>query len=72
MGEKMQNQNLLTVYQFCAAYPAFKIGGMRAWIFKEHQNGLAKSGAVLRIGRKILIDPEKFFEWVEAQNKEAA
>jgi predicted DCC family thiol-disulfide oxidoreductase YuxK len=68
----MQNQNLLTVNQFCMAYPAFKIGGMRAWIFREHDNGLAKSGAVLRIGRKILIDPERFFKWVEAQNEVAA
>jgi len=52
----------LTVNQFCETYPAFKMGGIRSLIFNEHQNGLAKSGTIVRMGRKVLINSQKFFE----------
>jgi hypothetical protein len=58
-----------TVSQFVKKYPAFTSGGMRALIFNENANGLAKSGAVVRIGRKILISESKFFAWIESQNQ---
>lgn len=57
-----------TVQQFTKKHPAFTIGGLRSLIFNEYSNGLAKSGAVIRIGRKVLINESKFFAWVEAQN----
>lgn len=60
---------LSTVNQFIEKQPAFTIGGLRAWIFNEHTNGLAKSGAIVRIGRKVLIDESKFFGWIESQNQ---
>lgn len=63
---------LSTVNQFTAKQPAFTIGGLRALIFNENSNGLAKSGAIVRIGRKVLICDEKFLGWVESQNKAAA
>jgi len=59
----------LTVQQFTAKHTAFNTGGVRAWIFHENTNGLAKSGAIVRIGRKVLIDEAKFFAWVESQNQ---
>ena len=59
----------LTINQFTAKHTAFTLGGMRSLVFQEHQNGLAKSGAIVRIGRKVLIDQEKFFAWVQSQNK---
>ncbi len=59
---------LSTVNQFTAKQPAFTLGGMRSLIFNEHTNGLAKSGAIVRIGRKVLINEEKFFNWIAAQN----
>jgi hypothetical protein len=62
---------LSTVNQFTAKQPAFTLGGVRSLIFNEHSNGLAKSGAIIRIGRKILIDEAKFFAWVESQNGRA-
>jgi hypothetical protein len=62
----------LTVQQFIAKHTAFNTGGVRSIIFNEHQNGLAKAGAIVRIGRKILIDEAKFFAWVESQNKAVA
>lgn len=61
----------LTVQQFTEKQPAFTTGGLRALIFNERTNGLAKSGAIVRIGRKVLIDEAKFFTWVESQNKAA-
>jgi hypothetical protein len=63
---------LSTVNQFAEKHPAFTTGGLRAWIFNENTNGLAVSGAIVRIGRKVLIDEAKFFDWVQSQNKAAA
>ena len=59
----------LTVNQFTATHKAFTKGGIRALIFNENSNGLAKAGAIVRIGRKVLIDETKFFAWVESQNQ---
>ena len=64
--------NLSTVKQFPTKHPAFTTGGLRSLIFNEHTNGLAKSGAIVRIGRKVLIDEAKFFAWIEAQNQGVA
>lgn len=62
----------LSVQQFTKKHQAFTVGGLRALIFNEHQNGLAKSGAIIRIGRKVLIDQDLFFSWVQSQNKAVA
>jgi hypothetical protein len=62
----------LTVNQFTAKHTAFNIGGLRSLIFNEHQNGLAKSGAIVRLGRKVLIDEMLFFAWVKSQNSKVA
>ena len=37
-------------------------------IFHEETNGLKRSGAIIRIWRRILINKEKFFAWLEGQN----
>ncbi|WP_230874681.1 hypothetical protein [Methylomonas sp. LL1] len=63
---------LSTVNQFTDKHQAFTKGGLRALIFNENSNGLAKAGAVVRLGRKVLIDEAKFFAWVESQNAGAA
>lgn len=62
----------LTVNQFCEKHKAFKIGGVRSQIFNAETNGLKESGAIVRIGRKVLINETKFFAWVESQNKQVA
>jgi hypothetical protein len=62
---------LSTVNQFTAKHPAFTLGGLRSLIFNETTNNLKSSGAVVRIGRKVLIDDAKFFAWIESQNKAA-
>jgi hypothetical protein len=71
----MTNQttpNYLTVSQFVNQHAAFNTGGLRSLIWNEHQNGLAKSGAIVRIGRKILIDESLFMGWVQSQQKAVA
>jgi hypothetical protein len=65
---------LLTVKQFALAHPAFTEPALRNLIFKADArsssrgeiagNGLFKSGAIIRIGRRILIDEQVFFAWV--------
>ena len=61
----------LTVTQFTAKHKAFTVGGIRSLIFNENSNGLAKSGAVVRVGRKVLLNEPKFFGWVQSQNRAA-
>lgn len=53
--------NLLTVSQFSIKHPAFPEGGLRHRIFHAETNGLKASGALVRNGRRVLIDEEKFF-----------
>ncbi len=68
----MADRHLYTVRQFCEAYPAFTEGGLRWEIFHEENNGLAESGAILRNGRKVLIDADAYFARLDAQNRRAA
>ncbi|MDD5227806.1 MAG: hypothetical protein PHN45_09490 [Methylococcales bacterium] len=58
---------LLNVPQLAQKQPALTVGGVRAWIFNEEKNGLKDSGAIIRIGKKLMIDEDKFFAWIEAQ-----
>lgn len=60
----MSIPSLLTVKQFAAAHPAFPEGGIRHLIFFADSNGLKRSGAILKIGKKILIDEKAFFSWL--------
>ena len=57
----------LTVSQFASENKAFTPGGLRDLIFKEHSNGLAKAGAIVRLGRKVLIDEAAFYAWIESK-----
>jgi hypothetical protein len=59
----------LTVTQVPAIHPAFTEQILRWLIFKQEDNGLRKSGAVVRIGRKVLIDEERFLEWVRSHGE---
>ncbi len=56
----------LTVRQLSQKHPAFPEGGLRWFIFNEHQNGFAK--CVRRVGRKVLISEVDFLEWIDSQN----
>ncbi len=40
---------------------------MRSLIFNANSNGLAQSGAIVRLGRRVLIKPDVFFNWIDSQ-----
>lgn len=71
---------LFTVKQFSEKHPAFTQGALRNLIFLAEErrstkgaipgNGL--SAALVRIGRKVLIDEVRFFEWIDVQNQRGA
>lgn len=61
-------RTLKTVPQFASDSP-FTESSLRWMIFNEHDNGLAKAGAVIRIGRRVFIDPAAFERWVDAQQR---
>jgi len=45
-------------------------GGLRYLIFNANSNGFDK--AIRRAGRRVLIDEQAFFEWMDQQNPKAA
>lgn len=66
---------LLTVRQFSEKHPAFSQGSLRNLIFnaspkytsRGQVDGNGLKVALVRVGRKILIDEEKFFSWIDQQ-----
>lgn len=72
---------LFTVSQFSERHPAFSMPAVRNYILNARDrtnsrgqriagNGLFESGAVIRIGRRVLIDEQAFFAWIAAQQKQ--
>lgn len=45
----------------------FTEGAVRWQLFNAEKNGLAQSGAIVRVGRKIFIDPTRYDAWLEGQ-----
>lgn len=70
---------IFPVEQFAERNPAFTSAALRNLIFKAEPrqssrgeipgNGLIECGAIIRVGRKVLIDESRFFEWVRRQNR---
>ena len=53
--------NWLTVNQFIEKHPALTHGAVRWDLFNAGKNGLSDAGAIARKGRRVYIDPEKYF-----------
>ena len=74
-SSQIQPRTLLSVRQFADKHPAFPQGSLRNLIFLAETrktsrgtiNGNGLDVALMRIGRKLLIDEAKFFEWIDAQ-----
>lgn len=71
-------RRVATVAQLAAAYPVFSQAALRDLIFKAADrfnskgdripgNGLAEAGAILRVGRKVLIDLDAFEAWLDSR-----
>ena len=74
---KPQPRTLLTVRQFSNKHEAFPQGSLRNLIFlaesRKTSKGIIQGNglniALVRIGRKLLIDEAKFFQWIEKQQE---
>ncbi len=60
-----ESRSLLTVSQFAQKHPAFTEGGLRYHIFHADKNGFNQ--CIRRIGRKVLLDEQAVFRWVDSQ-----
>ena len=71
---------LLTVAQFSERWSAWSQASLRNSILNAEDrvnscreripgNGLAEAGAIVRIGRRVLIDEQAFFRWIAEQQK---
>lgn len=61
-----------TVKDFSRANPAFSEASIRWLIHNADTNGLRESGALLRNGRRILLDDQKFNSWLVSRQSLAA
>lgn len=49
----------------------FTEGSLRWLVFNEASNGLREAGAIVRLGRRVFFDEDKFDAWIESQNSGA-
>ena len=74
--EQRSTYRYKTVEQFSNDNPFFTASALRNLIFKADErqtsngeiagNGLLQCGAIIRIGRKVLINEDRFFQWIES------
>lgn len=67
---EIEEHQILTVKQFAQRHTWITLAGLRWLLFRRDSNGLQKSGAILKIGRKILIDEQLFLQWLRQQGQE--
>ena len=75
MSQSNTSPTLLGVKQFAEKHSAFSQGGLRHLIFESESretsngriDGNGLSPAIIRLGRRVLIDESKFFDWIQAQ-----
>ncbi len=65
----MTTPTFVSINQLAQRQPALTVGGLRHWIFNEEKNGLKDSGAIIRIGKKLVIDEGKFIAWIQGGAK---
>lgn len=68
----MNESQLTTRLIPCADWPKYhpwpSVAGLRWMIFNAKVSGFEK--VIKRVGRRVLIDEQKFFEFVDDKNKE--
>jgi hypothetical protein len=81
MTQEASTRQLLTVKQFSRAYPAWTEAALRALIYGGRDriasdgrvipgNQLHELGAVVKCGRRVLLDPQRFLgPWLAAQQR---
>ena len=62
----MPNPLLLPVRTFCERHPEIPEGTIRSLIFNADKNGFDQ--CIIRIGRKILINVDSVYRWLDEKN----
>jgi hypothetical protein len=79
-AEAAAPRDLFTVKQFSERRPAWSPQALRNLILNAEDrlnsrgdpipgNGLAEAGAIVRVGRRVLIDEQAFFRWIAEQQQ---
>ncbi len=63
----MKHTRYIPVPDWSKYHPWPEIGGLRNLIFNKDKNGF--NTVVKKVGKRVLIDEDAFFEWVESQNE---
>lgn len=63
------NRTLLSIGQFVEKHKHQTEPSLRWLVFNESHNGFSK--VIRRIGKRVFIDEEAYFQWVDEQNKVA-
>lgn len=74
-------RRLATVRQFSERYSAWSQAALRALLLNAEDrqnsrgdripgNGLQEMGAIVRVGRRVLIDEDAFFRWIASQQRQ--
>lgn len=66
MSNNSNSPKLFKIKDWPHAWPTET--GFRYFIHNRKSNGFDK--VILKVGKHVLIDEKKFFEWVEERNKE--
>lgn len=61
---------ILSVEQTAEQIPALTQAAIRWHLFNRQTNGLSESGAVIKVGRRVLIDLPNYIEWLKAQGED--
>ncbi len=67
MEEPTNTRRLIPVTKWGDDHSWPSVSGLRHLIFYRDTNGFAM--CVVKLGRNVLIDEKKFFEWVDAHNQ---
>lgn len=63
-GTIRPSRTLVTVQQLAASQPGIGEGAIRWDLFNRRTNGLEASGAIVRRGRKVLLDLDRYLDWL--------
>jgi hypothetical protein len=67
MEQMTTNRRYATIKQIPELYPAFSLNAIKWLIAQRYKNGF--KNCVKKIGKKIIIDLEKFEIYIENRNK---
>ena len=64
--EPEKNKRLIPLTHWPKYHPWPSVGGLRHMVVKAKTTGF--DVAIVRVGQKILIDEDQFFQWCQKQN----